>query len=58
LQDLADGAARVGREGRHNYSAIALHRDEASLKKHEAMGFHQGWGQVFDQLVEHIKATG
>ncbi|HEY7613142.1 MAG TPA: SRPBCC family protein [Gemmatimonadales bacterium] len=39
-----------------NYTAIALHRDEDNRKKHEAMGFHQGWGQVFDQMVEHIKA--
>jgi uncharacterized protein YndB with AHSA1/START domain len=39
-----------------NYTAIALHRDGDIRKKHEAMGFHQGWGQVFDQLVEHIKA--
>ena len=38
------------------YTAIAIHRDEDGRKKHEAMGFHTGWGQVFDQMVEHIKA--
>lgn len=45
-----------GKDGT-NYTAIAIHRDEDGRKKHEAMGFHQGWGQVFDQMVEHIKAT-
>ena len=44
-------------KGGTNYRAIAMHRDEDGRKKHEAMGFHQGWGQVFDQMVEHIKAT-
>jgi uncharacterized protein YndB with AHSA1/START domain len=44
-------------KGGTKYTAIALHRDEDAVKKHEAMGFHQGWGQVFDQLVEHIKTT-
>ena len=44
-------------KGGTTYTAIALHRDENGRKKHEAMGFHEGWGQVFDQMVEHIKAT-
>jgi uncharacterized protein YndB with AHSA1/START domain len=44
-------------KGGTNYTAIAIHRDEDGRKKHEAMGFHQGWGRVFDQMVEHIKAT-
>ena len=44
-------------KGGTNYTAIAIHRDEDGRKKHEAMGFHQGWGQVFDQMVEHIKAA-
>jgi uncharacterized protein YndB with AHSA1/START domain len=43
-------------KGGTNYTAIAIHRDEDGRKKHEAMGFHQGWGQVFDQMVEHITA--
>jgi uncharacterized protein YndB with AHSA1/START domain len=33
------------------YHALVLHRDEEGKKKHEAMGFHQGWGQALDQLV-------
>ena len=37
------------------YTAIALHRDEANRQKHEEMGFHEGWGQVLDQLVAYIK---
>ena len=37
------------------YTATAIHRDEAGRKKHEEMGFHEGWGTVVDQLVEYIK---
>lgn len=38
------------------YTATALHRDEATRKKHEEMGFHEGWGTVADQLVAFIKS--
>lgn len=34
------------------YTAIALHGDAASSKKHAEMGFHEGWGAALDQLVE------
>jgi uncharacterized protein YndB with AHSA1/START domain len=37
------------------YIATAIHRDEAGRKKHEEMGFHQGWGKALDQLVAHAK---
>ena len=37
------------------YTAVAMHRDEAVRKKHEEMGFHEGWGQCLDQLVAHVK---
>jgi uncharacterized protein YndB with AHSA1/START domain len=37
------------------YTAVAMHRDEANRQKHEEMGFHEGWGQVLDQLVAYIK---
>lgn len=37
------------------YVATAIHRDAAGRKKHEEMGFHQGWGTVVDQMVEYIK---
>lgn len=43
-------------KGGSKYTAIAMHRDEDIRKKHERMGFHQGWGQVFDQLIEHVKS--
>ena len=38
------------------YIARAIHRDEASRKQHEEMGFHEGWGTALDQLVEVAKA--
>jgi uncharacterized protein YndB with AHSA1/START domain len=34
------------------YTATARHWDEESMKQHEAMGFHQGWGMVAQQLAE------
>ncbi|MCU1236237.1 MAG: putative glutathione S-transferase-related transrane protein [Candidatus Solibacter sp.] len=37
------------------YSAVAIHGDEASSKKHEEMGFYQGWGASLDQLVAFAK---
>ena len=40
--------------GGTNYTAIAVHRDEAGRKQHEEMGFHEGWGTVWNQLVEYI----
>lgn len=43
------------RKGGTQYTAIAIHRDAEGRRKHQEMGFHQGWGQVFDQMVEHIK---
>ncbi|MDB4992933.1 MAG: polyketide cyclase [Myxococcaceae bacterium] len=39
------------------YTAIVLHKDEASRKKHEEMGFQTGWGTALDQLVEDAKAS-
>lgn len=37
------------------YKAWVTHADEAGRKQHEAMGFEQGWGAAFDQLVELMK---
>jgi len=37
------------------YTALALHRDVEGRKRHEEMGFHEGWGQVVDQLVAYAK---
>ena len=39
------------------YTAIAIHRDEESKNTHAAMGFQDGWGMAFDQMVEHIKKS-
>ena len=39
------------------YTAIAMHGDEASRKKHDDMGFQVGWGKALEQLVEHMKKT-
>jgi uncharacterized protein YndB with AHSA1/START domain len=33
------------------YTAIVMHGDEAAAKRHEEMGFYQGWGATLDQLV-------
>lgn len=38
------------------YTAIVLHKSEEDRKKHEEMGFHQGWGTVLDQLVNYINS--
>jgi uncharacterized protein YndB with AHSA1/START domain len=37
--------------GGTKYTATVLHADTTSREKHEAMGFHHGWGAAFDQLV-------
>ncbi|SDP16400.1 SRPBCC family protein [Phyllobacterium sp. OV277] len=41
--------------GGTKYTAMAIHRDEATRQKHEEMGFYDGWGTVLDQLVEYVK---
>ncbi len=37
------------------YTAIALHGDAEGRKKHEQMGFYDGWNTVIDQMVDFIK---
>jgi uncharacterized protein YndB with AHSA1/START domain len=37
------------------YTALAIHRDEEDRKKHEEMGFYDGWGKALDQLVAVVK---
>ena len=34
---------------------MAMHRDEATQKQHEEMGFFDGWGTVLDQMVAYVK---
>ncbi len=38
------------------YTALAMHKTEAERKSHEAMGFHDGWGKAFDQLVDLVRS--
>ena len=37
------------------YTALVIHGDEDARKKHEEMGFYEGWGNALDQLVAHAK---
>jgi uncharacterized protein YndB with AHSA1/START domain len=38
------------------YTALVIHGDEEARKKHEEMGFHDGWGKALDQLIALAKA--
>ena len=38
------------------YKAVVLHKSVEDKKKHEEMGFHNGWGTALDQLVAHMKS--
>jgi len=52
--------AVISLESRGNgtkYTALVIHGDEESRKKHEQMGFHEGWGKALDQLVAMIQDT-
>lgn len=48
---------RPNGSGGCQYRAIAVHQDPDGRKQHEEMGFHEGWGTVVDQMVEHIQAS-
>ena len=37
------------------YTALAIHGNEADCKKHDEMGFREGWGKALDQLVDVAK---
>lgn len=41
--------------GGTKYTAIALHNSEAARIEHEQMGFADGWGKAWEQLVELVK---
>ena len=43
-------------EGRTRYIARAMHWNAETLKEHEAMGFHEGWGRAADQLEALAKS--
>lgn len=38
------------------YTAIAMHQDAEGAQRHAEMGFHEGWGTVFNQLAEVAQA--
>jgi uncharacterized protein YndB with AHSA1/START domain len=46
------------RAGKTHYSVVVLHRDEAGRKRHEELGFHEGWGKCADQLIEVARQLG
>ena len=37
------------------YTALVMHKDEETSKRHADMGFHDGWGKALDQLVEAFR---
>lgn len=37
------------------YTAVARHGSAATMKRHEEMGFHEGWGTVADQLEAYAR---
>lgn len=41
--------------GGTRYRAVAMHRDPEIRGQHEAMGFHEGWGTVADQMIEYVQ---
>ena len=43
--------------GGTRYSALAMHPDADTARRHDEMGFQDGWGAALDQLVEMIKAA-
>jgi hypothetical protein len=42
------------RGARTHYSIVVLHRDEAGRRRHEEMGFNQGWNTCLDQLINVV----
>lgn len=42
-------------DGKTKYKATASHWNAESMNQHEQMGFHDGWGQVADQLNALVK---
>jgi uncharacterized protein YndB with AHSA1/START domain len=37
------------------YTALVIHGNEQDRRKHEEMGFHDGWGKALDQLVAVVR---
>ena len=34
-----------------------MYKDEDGRRRHDEMGFHEGWGKALDQLVETARAA-
>jgi uncharacterized protein YndB with AHSA1/START domain len=45
-------------DGGTRYTARARHWKAEDKARHEAMGFHEGWSAVLDQLVALIRERG
>ncbi|GMU78590.1 MAG: hypothetical protein AMXMBFR46_13850 [Acidimicrobiia bacterium] len=43
--------------GGTRYTAAVMHAEAASARRHEEMGFFDGWGAALDQLVELVKTS-
>jgi len=48
IEPTADGGTR--------YTAIAIHPDPLTCRRHDEMGFSEGWGAALDQLVALMSA--
>ena len=42
--------------GGTHFHATCLHKNAADRAEHEAMGFQQGWGQAYEQMVELMQS--
>jgi len=42
------------RGGKTHYSVVVFHMDEAGRRRHEEMGFHDGWNICIEQLIEVV----
>lgn len=40
------------------YAVRVLHPDAATRQRHEAMGFHEGWGTCIQQLDDYARSLG
>jgi uncharacterized protein YndB with AHSA1/START domain len=43
-------------DGGTRYEACVRHWSEEAMKRHESMGFHEGWGKAADQLAAVAKS--
>ncbi|MCB1207781.1 MAG: SRPBCC family protein [Verrucomicrobiales bacterium] len=41
-------------DGKTRYTARAMHWTKEACERHAAMGFIEGWGKAFDQLIELV----